>query len=180
MGTALIRWLGKMLPARERDAVLGDVLELRMSNLRAAREICGLLARRAFGYVAPFVFVVAAADLALRFGLSLWRTYALNAWIVRNYEFIDPGILETTGLTLQRGIPILILKLLLTCLWTWTSCVGFSRLARKRGSMPVRHAAAIAGATLALGVVTGWTRNDFLLDMSFIAITAVTAVRREA
>jgi hypothetical protein len=180
MGTVLIRWLGKLLLAREREAVLGDIAELRMSNLEAAREICGLLARRAFRYLVLIIFVVASADVALRFGLSLWRGYALYAWIVGNYEFIDRRTLEATGLTLERGIPILMLQSLLMCAWTWISFAGFVRFARRGGFMPIQYAIALAGMSLALGVVTGFGRAEMLLGALYIAATALTTVRKKA
>jgi hypothetical protein len=179
VGTVLIRWLGKLLPARERDAVLGDVIELRMSSREAVSEICGLLARRVFSWAVLVIFIAATANFALMSGLSLWRGYKLYAWILHNYEFIDPRTLEATGLTLERGIPILILQSLLMCAWAWISWAGFVRLARY-GSMPIHYATALACTTVALGIVTGLSRAHMIFGALYIAATALTAVRREA
>jgi len=117
--------LARLLTRDEREAVLGDLVEARVSGRRAALDVMGLVLRQLRGPTIAFlgISVVLGAMLSTQCS-GIKRGLDLNLWIWRNYADIDPKILSDTHLQLSHGVPQLFFSGLLLIAWSWTG--GFT------------------------------------------------------
>jgi len=130
--------LSRTLDPDEQDAVRGDLAESGESGGRAVGEVLGLVARRQTAlwkdwrpWLALIGIVGPVGVLLIQFSFFLSGASQLYVWIIRNYRYIDPALLEQTGLTLRDGIPILVCYSVLLGCWSWTSGFALGSLSRR-------------------------------------------------
>lgn len=121
------RLAARLLDATDREAIIGDLTESAASPFEALRDVLGLVLRRRAilwknwrPWLAALGIALPGALLLMGLSLTVSANYQLYAWIIRNYGYIDPNILNETGLTLGPGVGLLLahLFLLIACSWT--------------------------------------------------------------
>lgn len=134
----LVDILSPMLDPDERDAVRGDLVESGETGARALCDVSGLVARRQAAlwkawrpWLALIGIVGPVGVLLIQFSFFLSGASQLYLWIIRNYKYIDPALLEQTGLTLRNGISILVCYSALLGCWSWTSGFALGSLSRR-------------------------------------------------
>lgn len=150
-----IQRVSRLLDAAEREVVLGDFAETKMSGLRALRELAGLTARRHAqmwmgwrpwaGLAVAGVGAMALRWWAIRYFAMFW--IHVRTW--RKY-----GVLYGTGLTPVEDALVLASQLAAVVAWCWAG--GWVVGAIWRG----RRRRVGFGSVAALAVVTGmavWT-----------------------
>jgi hypothetical protein len=128
-GWPLVEFVARLLEPNERDAVLGDLLEVGESAWKAVLDVLGLVLRRqlvlwkswrpwlaTFGLSLPFSF------LLMGFSLSVSQAYQ---------QFMAPTILRVAGLTLGPGFWLFLCNLLLLVGWSWTGGFVVGRVSRR-------------------------------------------------
>ena len=131
----LVDKLSQTLDPDEQDAVHGDLAESGATSGRALCEILGLIASRQTALWRDWPPWLALVGIAIPFGwhllhhsLSASRTYDLYSWILWNYEYIDPAILEENGMTARRGVGFFVLQSVTLIVWSWTSGCALASL----------------------------------------------------
>ena len=134
----LVAFASRALDLTEREAVLGDLAESGVRRAEALRDILGLVLRRQVAYWRDWrpwlalAGLVGPMSLLLAFNaVPLARSYELYIWIVQNYGVIDSATLYETHLTLQRGIPLLVLQSFLLASWAWAAGFALASLSRR-------------------------------------------------
>lgn len=69
--------------------------------------------------------------LLVQFSIFLSSASEVYVWIIQNYRYIDPALLEQTGLTLRHGIPLLVCYSLLLLSWSWIGGFVLGSLSRR-------------------------------------------------
>jgi hypothetical protein len=134
----LMDLLSRMLDRDERDAVRGDLAELRTGAGRALVDILGLVVRRQAAFWKSWRQWVTLLGLIIPLGLMLGvqpvllgRSYDLYLWIAGNYRAIDPGLLQDDGLKIGSGILFLVCHSLLLAGWSWSAGFVLGALSRR-------------------------------------------------
>jgi hypothetical protein len=134
----LVDIVSRMLEPGERDAVRGDFAESGHTGGQALRDVLGLVVRRQAAlwedwrpWLALVGLVVPLCASLIFVSVWLSRTYALNFWIIRNYSEMDPAVLESTGLTLSRGIVVIVCSSLMLIAWSWIGGFVLGALSRR-------------------------------------------------
>jgi hypothetical protein len=134
----LVHAISRMLDTGERDAVLGDFAESGETGGQALRDVLGLVVRRQAALWKDWRPWLALIGLVGPVGLSLIvfsavfsGTWELYRWIVSNYKYIEPALLDQTGFTLRHGILLSVCSLLLLLSWSWTGGFVLGSLSRR-------------------------------------------------
>lgn len=125
-----IEILSQMLEAEEREAVLGDFEESSETDLRALRDLLGLLARRQVGLWKSWWPWIALVGLAVPFGIQLHEgvrrvagSSAVYSWMYLNNW--TSTYFENSGfrLDLLKDAAGFVLEYMALICWSWT--IGF-------------------------------------------------------
>ena len=123
----LADFVSQLLERDEREAVRGDLMEAGESAWRGLFDVLGLVVRRQAmlwrdwrPWLATFGVALPCTLLMMGFSLNVSRTYQLYAWIITNRQFIDPKLLQETGLTVAPGILHLLCYLFLLFARGWS------------------------------------------------------------
>lgn len=126
-GWRVAGWLSRWLDEHEREAVLGDLEEMKASPSRACLEIAGLMARRAIG--APRRQILTTVALS---GIGVVLGYVAKYWAsgaaAQAWFFVDHSVLRDTiwrgGSNTPAGILVAqwaFLNLATLALWAFTA-----------------------------------------------------------
>jgi len=135
----LLSMLSRLLEPAEREAVCGDLQEMNVSGLAAARDILGLVIRRQAALWLDWRPWLALVGVAVPIGLLLalisrwWAgTSAIYAFLyVNNWTW---GHLASPGarhLLLETALRYFLLPSVALIGWSWTSGVVIGRLSRR-------------------------------------------------
>jgi hypothetical protein len=134
----VVETASQLLDRDERDAVLGDLVEARETAGEAVLAVLGFVARRHLllwkswrPWLAAFGLALPCSLLLMGFSLSVSQAYR---------RFIDPAILNATGLTLGPAFWLLLCNILLLVGWSWTGGFVVGSVSRRT----VRVSAALA------------------------------------
>jgi hypothetical protein len=127
IANSLVDLASQLLEHEEREIVLGDLAEAGESAWRAFADVLGLVVRRQAllwrnwrPWLATFGVALPASLLLMGFSLTVSRNYQLYAWIIGNHRFIDPKLLQETGLPAGPGVARLVCGVVLLTIWAWT------------------------------------------------------------
>lgn len=176
----VVELLSRLLEPDDRDAALGDFAE---SNLPVGTVLCdllGLIMRRQAAWwnrwqpwLALFGIVGPVTLMLFLFLLSLTRTYDLYLWIVGNYQHFDPAMLDQTGLTVPRGVAIMVRHSLLLLGWSWTAGFALASLSRRVILVNGMLVCGIIAALLLVALNTAPPPKPLLL-LSLVALLLAT------
>jgi hypothetical protein len=114
----VVKTVSQLLERDERDAVLGDLVEARETPWDAVLAVLGFIVRRHLllwkswrPWLAAFGLALPSSLLLMGFSLSVSQAYQ---------QFVDPAILNATGLTPGPGFWLLLCNILLLTAWSWT------------------------------------------------------------
>jgi hypothetical protein len=140
--TQVCWWLAdrfsRLLARDERDAVRGDLVELRVSGGRALVEVLGLVMRRQaalWTQARPWLALLGLA-VPLSMVLSLLSRWYAEGIAIDAFMYVDNwtwGMLESPGA--RRDLADVIAAVALTCValfsWAWTTGFAIGALARR-------------------------------------------------
>lgn len=137
MNRSLIDKLSLLLERDERDAVLGDLAEAQASAIATFCAVTGLVVRRQAAHWtgwrswAALIGITGLAGVSLiDLSVSVGGLYHLYSWVALNYRFIDPALLDETGLTLGPGVARTLYRLLFALMASWSLGLALARWAR--------------------------------------------------
>jgi hypothetical protein len=119
----LIDQLSRMLEPEERDAVMGDLAELGVSDTEAVRDVVGLFVARQVAswkdcrpWLALVGLVVPIGVLLSQISLALSETLSMHLWV-----YWHLGAHFGTGLTVIQESEALSCQVLAVIAWSWVS-----------------------------------------------------------
>jgi len=134
----LVDLISRMLHPDQRNAVRGDFAESGESSGHALWGVLDLIARQQAALWKDwrpwFVLVGLVGPAGVLLNLScfgLERACDLYFWILRNSRDIDPAILQDSGLTVHRGVVLLLRGSILLGAWSWSSGFVLGLLSRR-------------------------------------------------
>ena len=138
MTTHAWRLAARLLEAKDREAIEGDLMESASGPWQALRDVLGLVLRRQAllwknwrPWLAAFGLALPGALLLMGLSLSVSTGCQLYAWIIGNYAYFDPKLLHDTGLTPGPGVWSLICQVLLLIGVSWSAGFVVSSLSRR-------------------------------------------------
>jgi hypothetical protein len=119
----------KLLEPCDREAVLGDLAEAGESGWQGLSAVLGLLVRRQVDlwrswrpWLATFGLAVPGSFLLMGFSLSVSHAYQ---------QWIGPGLLRLTGVTVGSGFFLLLCNVVVLCGWAWTGGLVVGSVSRR-------------------------------------------------
>ncbi|QOY87671.1 hypothetical protein [Paludibaculum fermentans] len=129
LGLTLVDAVSQLLESREREAVLGDLMEAGESTPRMFLGVAGLAFRRHLllwrnwrPWLAAFGLAWPCTLLLMGFSLTVSRTWQ---------QTIDAALLRGTGWSLPPGLSLLCWQALLLAGWSWTCGFAVGSLSRR-------------------------------------------------
>ena len=117
-GSRLVDVVSRLLPAEEREAVQGDLLEGGESAWQSLLAVLGLVMRREAAlwknwrpWLAAFGLALPSSFLLMGFSLSVSRAYQ---------QLAGGPILHATGMNVRPGFALFLCNVLLLGAWSWT------------------------------------------------------------
>jgi hypothetical protein len=128
-GRTLVEALSKLLERKEREAVMGDLIEAGETSCQALYEVLGLVVRRQLSvwknwhpWLAAFGLALPSSFLLMGFSVSVSQTYQ---------QLIGPPVFKATGLGLGSGFSLLLCNALLLIGWSWAGGFVVGSLSRR-------------------------------------------------
>ncbi len=178
MSGILINLLARMLDAKEREAVLGDLAESGEPGGRALIGLLGLVVRRQLAGLMQWRRV-SALSLAVALGWCLGlavvrgsRLFSLDFWIVLNHKDLDPAVLAENGMSLHHSIIAVTRGTLIMVAGSWTSGYALAWLSRRALAVSLLFLATIAYYPLRFIVHF----EDFGLLISLLVLEMLPAI----
>ncbi len=119
----IVEWLARLLPADERDAVLGDLAEADSTRGEAVLALLGLFARRQLLVWTDWRPWIALFGLAIVVGMFLSEfvfrfIVALHQQLATYWPY---GTHQENGLSIGQNVLHLVCVFLALFAWTWTT-----------------------------------------------------------
>jgi hypothetical protein len=135
---SLVNFVSQLLEPAEREAVQGDLAEAGETPWQGFRDVLGLVVSRQAllwknwrPWVATFGVVLPGSLLLMGLSLRVSGGFQLYAWIIGNRQFIDPKLLQETGLSLGSGVSLLACRSLLLIARSWTAGFVVGSMSRR-------------------------------------------------
>ena len=126
---SLVDTASQLLEHRDREALLGDLVEAGENAWKALFAVLGLAIRRHVllwknwrPWLAAFGLALPCSLLLIGFSVSISQTYQ---------RVIGPAILKATGLTVGPGFSLLMCNILLLACWSWTGGFVVGSISRR-------------------------------------------------
>lgn len=124
-----VEWLARFANRRDRETLLGDLLEAGESSGRACLSVAGLLVRRQLWlwrdwrpWVAAFVLAIPASFLLMGFSVGV---------ALRYQSAIDGTVLQATGWKPGPGVTMILCDIALLAAWSWTGGLAVGTISRR-------------------------------------------------
>jgi len=128
-GWSFVAVAAQLLESREREVVLGDLMETRESAWRGFLDVLGLAVRRQLllwkswrPWLASFGLAFPGSLLLMGFSISVSQTYQ---------KLVSSTVFNATGLTLGPGFTLLLCNVLLLVAWSWTGGFVIGSVSRR-------------------------------------------------
>ena len=128
-GWSFVEVAAQLLESREREVVLGDLMETRESAWCGFLDVLGLAVRRQLllwkswrPWLASFGLAFPGSLLLMGFSISVSQTYQ---------KLVSSTVFNATGLTLGPGFTLLLCNVLLLVAWSWTGGFVIGSVSRR-------------------------------------------------
>jgi hypothetical protein len=129
IGWSFVEAAARLLERKEREVVLGDLLEAGDGSLQGLLGVFGLAVRRHLAlwkdwrpWLASFGMALPGSLLLMGFSLSVSQTYQ---------RLIHPTVFKATGLTVGSGLSLLLCNVVLLAGWSWTGGFVMGSISRR-------------------------------------------------
>jgi hypothetical protein len=129
LSSIVVEAVSHLLTPHEREAVLGDLTELEVSNWRSVADILDLYMRRRIELWKDWRPWLAAFGLALPFSLLLMGLSFTIA--TSGQHWINATVLNTSHITLGPGLSLLLSNIVLLIAWSFTGAFVMGSISRR-------------------------------------------------